>query len=336
MYQDYGDEIELQDFSGPINVGLDETPVADLKQKCFFGNPEALNYQILISILPQVSRGTQQALLSQLDLKNKIKERSLFATLLLAVRDRANFLSLFPLEYFTKQKHYSYYSATSSVNYRKTLNDYFLHIKDNPCKIALIDRLQELGYFCPQFFGNVRTMVSYELEHELLDWPKERRALLVTMPGNFFRYMDAIYYFGAIAPNDIFPYLDSLKKDQLIETFRTYQKLYFSSDLRHNASFLRAQEILWDYGPTSFFGRLFTNRTDAHVAAVLKVLASVKAGQVTTALGLVEAVLHELPIIPKQGALYRALLYITETNYVSLDEMVKTELAARQVSAPTP
>ena len=119
-----------------------------------------------------------------------------------------------------------------------------------------------------------------------------------------------------------------------METFGTYKTLYFSSDLRRNASFLRAERILSDYAPDSFWGRLFTNRTGAHVIAVRSALAKARAGEITTAIGLVKEVLRELPVIPKQNALYQALLYIAETNYVSLDDMIKTELASRAARVP--
>ena len=334
MIEDNGEQIELQDFSRLIDVALDAMPVADLTQRCLGGDKNILDGQVLLHTISNLSMRKEKELLSQLDLKNRLKDRGTFITLLSAVQDREHLLKLFPQDYFTGQKHYSFLHPVGIINYRKTLNEYLWQIKDNLCKIALIDRLQELHYFCSQFFSDVCTMMPYELEHELSDCPKERRTLLVTMPGNFFRYMDAIYYFGAIAPDGIFPYLDPLKKDQLMETFGTYKTLYFSSDLRRNASFLRAERILSDYAPDSFWGRLFTNRTGAHVIAVRSALAKARAGEITTAIGLVKEVLRELPVIPKQNALYQALLYIAETNYVSLDDMIKTELASRAARVP--
>jgi len=327
MYQDHGEEIELQDFSGPINVELDGMPVVDLIQLCLSDNMLTSNS---LGIITQLSRDTQKTLLNNLNLSDRVKTPEFFVTLLSAVRDRQHFLQFFSKKYFTEQRHYSLLWPEGKADTRMTLNKYLQLITIDQVKVDLIDRLSALGYFSEEFFRQERSMSAPDLEHELRNWPQARRSLLVAMPGNFFRYIDAIEYHHLFPAKFIFNYMNPLQREQLVEARKNYKTLYFSCDFRLKADFLRAQKILSDYAPDGLYGAIYRlTRTPDHQRVVKKVLAQAKQGEITTAIDLVKEILQELPVIPKQNALYQALLYIAETNYVSLDDMIQTELAIR-------
>lgn len=326
------DEI-MNPLFDPLDYGELSSSIGDIViQQLISNDPKTLTVDSVIIVMNQLSQQKEKELLAKLNLDSWLLSRESFACLFCAVRDRQHFLQLFSQTYFAKWSiQYSTIFPTGKINPRVGLiKSLELLEKNEVAKIDLIDRLTELDYFSKNFF--LSTISGSELEYELQVWPKMRRSELVNMPGNFFRYyVESSYYSNPINPDSFFKYVSPLKRAQLVSAFEKHKNHYFTYGLKDQnlVHLLYTQNILSSYVPSKFFGRFFTNRTPDHVNTVKIVLNKIQEGHINTAIEIVSAVLQGLRVLPSRGGLYLVLLYIAETNYVSLDSMIEQENARR-------